>query len=274
MEWRCTWCGKPHAENDPPCDNCGHNAFERAIVRAEADESAGSSSGTVDTGTTYVWSCSDCGRDHVKHNPPCSRCGNPILEKTEQTYDDVDRDLATPSWLEAAKPYTPILGVVALVVALFATGIVSPSILPEVGEPTPPDAPGDGAEAAGIDLEETETEIHDRLEEDREESRTYDEGLAAYAEYHNRAYVAIQYDDAKVEQVSLSDFGVDCRGELDEGQLPYALSLENYDDESELADGVVEVIRLSDSVTGTGFDAEGMDLHVVNGAVYVFYGAC
>lgn len=273
MEWRCTWCGKPHAEDDPPCDDCGHNAFEKAVVREGDAGSADASSGTIDTGTSYVWTCSECGRDHVKHNPPCSRCGSPALEKTEQTYDDVERDLETPGWLATAKPYTPILAVVIVVGALFATGIVSPSVVPGIGAPAPPDASGDGTEAAGIDLEETEELIHDRLEADRVKSRTYDDGLAAYAEYHNRAHVAIKYDDARVEQVSLSDFDIECRGALDEGRLP-SLSLENYDDEDELADGIVETVRLSDSATETRFEAEGIDLHVIGDSVYVYYAAC
>ncbi|QCS42799.1 hypothetical protein [Natrinema versiforme] len=274
MEWRCTWCGKPHAEDDPPCDDCGHNAFEKAVVREGDAESTDASAGTIDTGTSYVWTCSDCGREHVKHNPPCSRCGNPTLEKTEQTYDDVDRDLDAPGWLGVAKPYLPVVAVVVLIGALFATGIVSPTMINGIFTPDPPDAPGDGTEAAGIDLERTEELIHDRLEDERADSRTYDDGLAAYAEYHNRAYVAIEYEDARVEAVSLRDFGIDCRGTLEEGQLPAALSTANYDDEAALADGVVDFMRSGDGVTGSGYDGEGIDLHAVDGSIYVFYATC
>lgn len=274
MKWRCTWCGKPHGEDDPPCDDCGHNAFEKAVVREGDAESAAASADTIDTGPSYVWACSECGRDHVKHNPPCSRCGHPTLEKTEQTYDDVETDLETPGWLATAKPYTPILAVVIVVGALFATGIVSPAMLSGASEPTPPDAPGSGTQAAGIDLEETESLIHDRLEADRGEPRTYNDGLAAYAEYHNRGHVAVKYDDAEVKRVSLNDFGVECRGAVDEGSLPYSLSLENHDDESELAAAIVEVMRLSDIATDTRFETEGMDLHAIGDSVYVYYAAC
>lgn len=277
MKWRCTWCGKPHAANDPPCDNCGHNKFEKAVVRAdeEGDGSAdGNAPGTVDTGTTYVWRCPNCGRDHVKNTPPCSRCGNPDLEKTEQTYEDVERDLDTPGWLEVAKPYAPVFVVVGLIVALFATGIVPVSILPGVGEPSPPDAPGEGSEAAGIDLEATESEIHDRLEAEREGTRTYDDGLAAYAEYTNRAYVANVYGDGSAEPVEPADFGVDCANEPFRGQLPVAMPIDGYDDEADLAEGIADALATNDEVTDAAYESEGLDLHVVDGSVYVTYAAC
>ncbi|WP_425504375.1 hypothetical protein [Salinilacihabitans rarus] len=122
MTWRCTWCGKAHAENDPPCDACGHNVFEPA----EADPS----SRTVDTGPQYVWVCSDCGRQHVKNNPPCSRCGGHDLEKTAFDATAASEDLVAPGWVEVAKPYLPILVAVGLALVLVATGAVSLPGLP------------------------------------------------------------------------------------------------------------------------------------------------
>jgi ribosomal protein L40E len=82
MEWRCEWCGKPHEENDPPCDNCGHGSFEKAVVR-RTDLSEGS-----DEASTVVWVCTECGREHTKHSPPCSRCNNATLERQEKTLSD------------------------------------------------------------------------------------------------------------------------------------------------------------------------------------------
>ncbi|AFZ71321.1 zinc-ribbon domain-containing protein [Natronobacterium gregoryi] len=274
MKWRCTWCGKPHEDNDPPCDNCGHNKFEEAIVR-EGEETGDSR--TVDTGTTYVWKCPNCGREHVKNNPPCSRCGNPDLEKTEQTYDDVERELDTPGWLEVAKPYLPVFAVLGVVFLLFATGIVPASVIPGVGTPSPPDAPGDGSQAAEIDLEETESEIHERLEAARDESRSYDAGLASVAEYQNRASVASEYADAEPGDVSLGDFGVDCTTN------PVALTVtvpnanDAFTDEADLGDVVATQLlesRIDDEITDGPATAEGLDLHYVDGTVYVFYATC
>ena len=73
MEWRCEWCGKPHEENDPPCEDCGHGSFERAVVPV----------GPEGDGETLLWICPECGREHVRNNPPCSRCGNMTLEPHE-----------------------------------------------------------------------------------------------------------------------------------------------------------------------------------------------
>ncbi|WP_222919061.1 hypothetical protein [Natrinema sp. SYSU A 869] len=274
MKWRCTWCGKPHAENDPPCDECGHNAFEEAIVREGDGESTSSPAGGIDTGPSYVWACTSCGREHVKNNPPCSRCGNPTLEKAEQTYDDVDRELNTSGWLGVTKPYLPVVAVVVLIGALFATGVVTPSMLPGIGQPSPPDAPGNGAEAAGINLEETEKLVHDLLEDEREYSRTYDDGIAAYAEYNNRAFVAHEYDGRTADSVDSSDFGVDCRGEPTAGKVRVRFSVTDYDDAESLAADLAAIMAPSDRVTGPGYDGEGLDIHVVDGSVYVFYATC
>lgn len=82
MEWRCEWCGKPHEEDDPPCDNCGHGSFEKAIV-ARPDLAADG-----DPETMTVWVCTNCGRHHPKHSPPCSRCNNAELTKEEVRVDE------------------------------------------------------------------------------------------------------------------------------------------------------------------------------------------
>lgn len=289
MKWRCTWCGKPHATDDPPCDACGHNAFEKAIVRAddgsggqsERDpELGGAAPETVDTGTEYVWACTNCGREHVRNTPPCSRCGDPDLEQVERTYEGLERDLTTPSWLEVARPYLPILLVIGIVIALFATGIVSPSVLPGIGPPSPPDAPGEGTAFAGIDLEAAEREIHDRLEAERNSSaqRTYDEGLDAYAEYQNRMLVDARFDGSDPDPADPGAFGHGCgdsrvvsaRATLTEH------SVRNDTGESAFGDAVaVELLSRYGEEMRTGYDAEGLDVHrAPNGDLYVFYAAC
>lgn len=274
MKWRCTWCGKPHDENDPPCDECGHNVFEEAVVR----EDEATASRTVDTGTTYVWRCQDCGRDHVRNNPPCSRCNGHDLRKVEQNYDDVERDLEVPGWIEVAKPYLPVFAVVGLVALLFATGVLSPSLLPGLGSPSPPEAPGEGTEAAGIDLEETERLVHERLEDERTDSSSeYDDDLAAFAEYQNRAFVASEYDGADPDPADPGEFGVDCEGEF--LGVRFALpesTIGDYDGEAALADDVASALSSTDDGDAilAGPPSEGLDLHVVDGTVHVVYAAC
>ncbi|MFC4245709.1 hypothetical protein ACFOZ7_01610 [Natribaculum luteum] len=277
MKWRCTWCGKPHETNDPPCDNCGHGSFERAVVREPDLE-------TVDTGPAYVWTCTDCGRDHVKNSPPCSRCGNPTLEKREQDYADVERDLETPSWLEVAKPYAPIIAVLAVVIGLFATGVVPLSMLPGIGTPTPPDAPGDGEVAAGLDLETVETEIYDRLEDERQTedapTRAYDEGLAAFAEYRNRQIVVAHVEDREPDDLpELSDFGTSCSGDVAIGSSQVVADAPAaYENESELAAAVASGLLENRAYRAEALadrDAEAVDVHVgPDDEVFVTYVAC
>lgn len=272
MTWRCAWCGTPHEDDDPPCDSCGYNSFER--------DDPDTATGTVDTGPTYVWRCPSCGRDHVRNTPPCSRCGNPSLEKVEQTYGKVEEDLDVPSWFDVAKPYAPILIVLAVVVGLFATGIVPLSMLPGVGPPTPPDVPGDGEEVAGIDLEQTTIDVHDRLEVDRQsaESRIYDDDLAAYATYENRRLIANEFTDESHDQRQPSDFGVSCTADPVEIVItPNAPSFSDYDDEADLAAAIAVELQSSpvrDAVE-SGYDAEGLDVHVApDGAIVVYYVTC
>ena len=275
MKWRCTWCGKPHEENDPPCDNCGHNKFEEAVVR---DESGGAGeTGTVDTGTQYLWICADCGRQHMRNNPPCSRCGSHDLEKTEQDYEDVERELETPSWFEVAKPYLPAFAVIGIVALLFATGIVPPSILPGIGPPPMPDAPGNASEASGIDLEAAEAEIHERLQNERnaDARREYDDALAAAAEYRNRELVAVQYADAERSRVSLDDFGAECTTDLAGARPTLETDVDEFDDKSDLAtEAAASIAAEEPAALEAGYAGDGIDVHVVDGTVYVAYLTC
>src|SRR6056297_1731717 len=110
MEWRCKWCEKPHEENDPPCDNCGHGEFEKAVVPMSPE--------STDDSTPLVWACTECGREHQKNSPPCSRCGNAMLEQREVDYRDVD-EMGSTGWTDILdRKYAAgfaVVGVLALV---------------------------------------------------------------------------------------------------------------------------------------------------------------
>ncbi|WP_207589083.1 hypothetical protein [Halomontanus rarus] len=278
MKWRCAWCGKPHEENDPPCDSCGHGEFEEAVVRQKEFE-------TVDTGTQYTWVCANCGRQHMRNNPPCSRCGGHDLEKTEQSFDDVEGELDVPSWLEVARPYAPIIVVLVLVAALFATGIVPLSAIPGIGTPSPPDAPGDSEQAAGLDLAVVEQEIHDRLEGERADrgvtERQFDDGLAAFVEYQNRQWVNAIVEGSDLENPpEAREFDPSCGGSeikpVDPTSFP-ALSIDDYDDESTLAADIANGLldgEFETLVFESSYPSEALDVHVADGSVFVYYAAC
>lgn len=106
MKYRCEWCGKPHERNDPPCDNCGHHSFERAVVPKSPEE----------TPEEYVWVCPECGRVHPRNSPPCSRCGHMQLEKRSQDYLDPG-EVGGGTWQDAVEWWQVGL-VLAVVVAL------------------------------------------------------------------------------------------------------------------------------------------------------------
>ena len=281
MEWRCEWCEKPHAEDDPPCRSCGHGTFERAVVPEPEP---------VDTGPTYVWACTECDREHVKNSPPCSRCGNPHLAKTEQTFEDVERDLDTPSWVAVAKPYSPIIVGIVLVFALFGTGVVSPSILPGIGgdDVEMPDAPGDDEIANGLDLGTVETAVFEGLEAERRSvdapSRERHDDVDDAAEFSNKVMV-LERHGGEYEPPDEGSLGLPCSGdslEFRELLLRSDLSVDDFENESALADAVVDqaVPDAPDSVddeltVSSEYEYDCIDVHVEpDGAVSVGYAAC
>jgi|AntDeeMinimDraft_5_1070356.scaffolds.fasta_scaffold00083_38 DNA-directed RNA polymerase subunit RPC12/RpoP len=191
MEWRCEWCGKPHESDDPPCDNCGHHEFEKAVERVPA---------TADQPQGSVWVCPECGRQHQKHSPPCSRCGNLELEQRDVAdLDDPLEDIGT-GWRDVIEAkyvagYVAV-GVLLLVLGLGFVGVID---LPGMGEPTIPDAPGNADTAGNLSLAEVEAEYVAEVNERRDaagaSSLRTDETLGRLAAYYNKAIVDATYDD-------------------------------------------------------------------------------
>jgi hypothetical protein len=196
MEWRCEWCGKPHAEDDPPCDNCGHGTFEKAVVQAPAEGQVGDS--------TTVWVCTECGREHPKHTPPCSRCGNPDLERREITVDEDElmvpgyRDLLTPQYVAGI-----VLALaLAVVLVLGLAGVIN---LPGLGTAVPDVAgvPGNATHLDDISLTDVEAAYLARMNELRSSS-----GLSQLDRTDRLQDVATHYNQRRV------------KAELASGQLP------------------------------------------------------
>jgi uncharacterized Zn finger protein len=277
MEWRCEWCGKPHEENDPPCDECGHGEFEEAVVRVET--------GTVETGTTYVWSCEECGRNHPKHSPPCSRCGHMHLEKQEQAFDE--SELQAASYLDMGKEYIAASVALVVVVALVAAGVIP---VPGLGGDDLSDVPGEAELSNGHNLSVAESEITARINEHRAEEdlsplRT-DRDLDAVAERHNKLLVAERYGDRESESLreSYQQVGYECSRDpvREVGVVPVREEespLQSYDDESEFATAVSWEFTRGDGrgegLFGPDRETVGVDVHVApDGAVFVTVTAC
>jgi hypothetical protein len=283
MKWRCEHCGKPHERNDPPCDNCGHSEFEKAVVpmAPEAEDE--------DASTTYAWICTECGNDHPKHTPPCDRCGNAKLERRELRYDEdeiveemlEDSSDRTPSadvsYLDVldAKLVVLFLGVAALV-AYLALGVLGIVQIPGISPASP--VPGNATATDGLVFADVESayveELNARRSADGFANLTADENLASAATYINQQVVRAQYTDERptVDESEVgSRLGDDCAG----GYAPatYSYDLNRASDtptERELARRLVASYDQTSSFEDASEESIGVDLHAgPDGVLYV-----
>ena len=302
MKWRCEWCGKPHAENDPPCDNCGHGEFEKAVVPAapEADETTSDAYG-------YVWVCEECGNDHPKNTPPCDRCGHNQFERQPIEFDEEavmeemlgrsEDDSRTSSadigYLDVIDTRLALMmvGVAALValLALSYVGIVSvPGI--DIGPTGPVEAPGNATEYEGLSLSTVEAEylvaLNERRADEGYDAYEPDDGLGALAERVNKQRVAAAYGDADEPDIQrlINEAELDCdRVGVRQVMIPVSRldggSLGSYETESDAARALVESQRAAENGR-TGFmdvasNRGGIDVHVApDDAVYIVIAGC
>ncbi|MFB6142603.1 MAG: hypothetical protein ABEJ30_04590 [Halorientalis sp.] len=289
MKFRCTYCGKPQARNDPPCDNCGHSEFEKAVVPLAPE-------GDDDAATTHVWVCPECGNDHPKNTPPCDRCGSAPLERREQTYDE-DAVLAEMrgedgagrgvdvSYLDVldARLVLGFLGVSALV-AVLGLGALGVVTIPGITPPGP--VPGNATNVDGLSLSAVESAyvsgLNDRRSEAGLSELTVTEDLAAAATYVNRERVRADYarGEGPTREGVRSALGDACNGatpvargftvrtDLGSGETRYGT-------ESALAGALLS----AGDAAGAGAEATeglvGVDVHVApDGTVYVTRVVC
>ena len=366
MEWRCEWCGKPHEENDPPCDECGHGSFERAVVPTgpegdgetllwicpecgrehvrnnppcsrcgnmtleahegypeepepddgglldaisglfgggadengdggRPDEGGGrpdggdsdSDDGTVETperrGDPTVWVCPECGREHMRNNPPCSRCGNMTLEPATQPGGEITDDNSAGYLDLITIREVALAAVIVLVLALFALGQAGVIDLPgaETGGPAAEDVPGESEQVGDLSLSAVEnayvSEFADRRQAAGELPVGPDPRLADTAGEYNRWLVATEYGDEDAP-----DFG-----EVYEGECPWSVRYSSYTaqvgdtDElgtmppDEVAILLLDAYEDGGGTVGNGASTIGVDVHVApDGNVYVTHVLC
>lgn len=293
MKYRCSYCGKPHEKNNPPCDNCGNNEFEKAVVplapEAEDEEQT----------TTYVWVCTDCGNDHPKNTPPCDRCGSGPLERREQTFDedevvaemlgeDDDRDFsADVSYLDVldAKLVLGFVGVAALLVVV-GLGLLGVVDVPGISEGPPP---GDATTAGDISLSEVETaflvDLNRSLEAADEAPVTADDRLTATATYLNQERVRAVYADGDgPDRRAVADrLGDACSGaSLRTARYSLRTNLGTDDPADYVTSSeLVTALREHPDALGPGISGEteagvvGVDVHLApDGRVFVYQVYC
>ena len=267
MTWRCTWCGREYDANDPPCDTCGRETFERVD-----DES-----GSAFEAESFVWVCENCGREHVKNPKICSGCSHPTLEKRAVGDGNLSSELSTPGYLDAGWPY--LLGTVAVVVvvALALAGVIP---VPGLGgPPAPPDAPGESAQAAGLDLRTVEDELRGEFEAERGTERNRDEGLEALATYAVRDHVATRYDpDYDGEIPEVREFDPNCGSELGGDVDELSVDPANFESEGALAAALADALLEQSSfetLATREAGAEAVAVHVTpEDTVAVAYVVC
>ncbi|MFC6975970.1 hypothetical protein ACFQL1_16775 [Halomicroarcula sp. GCM10025709] len=287
MKWRCEWCGKPHEENDPPCDNCGHGTFEKAVQpigpeRTDEESTPGGS----------VWVCQDCGRQHQRNSPPCRRCGGANFER-EAVADTDPLDEIGTSWRDVVEPkYVVGYAVVAVLVGVLVLGFLGIVPLPGFGggaaegpPPAVPAAPGAADSVEGLDITAVEGAYLDTLNDRRTGAGaaelTRSSAVDEAAAYYNKATVAARYGDGEPPSREAFDrFPLACERPTVVGyQVAYdrtGTPLSGFEDEtalgSALADSYVERGAPFRSAERGTF---GVDIHVApDGRVFVTHVLC
>jgi len=267
VTWRCTYCGRESDIEDPPCETCGRETFERV----------GDDAGSAFRAESFVWVCARCGREHVKHPKICSSCSHSTVEKRPLDRDGIDDELSVPGYLDVGWPYLLGAGAVVAVVVLALTGVIP---VPGVGgPPPPPDAPGQATAAAGLELRTVEDELRADFAAERAGPRESDDGLDALATAAVRHEVASRYD-AEYEGAppEARNYDLDCRTELGGDVVFLSVSQAEFRDEAALAAAIADRL-LERSATETlvtrEAGAEGIEIHVTPEAtIAVGYVVC
>ena len=273
MEWRCEWCGKPHEENDPPCDNCGHGKFEEAVVRQ-------TDLGDGDSDPTLVWVCIECGREHPKNSPPCSRCGAHSLEKRRQEIDEAD--LTAPGYLDLVTPQYLAAVAVALVLAtVFVLGVTGIVDVPGFGGPAVPDVenvPGNATHTGEIPFTAVEEELTATVNDRRDGDQVGRDGdLDAVARYLNQQAVRSGYvsgaDDPTIDSSVQEVLSDSC------STRPLLGGPVQYDGggstAAETADGLVAAYTDRIGSVDTVGDSVGVDVHEApDGSLWLYLVSC
>jgi len=282
MKWRCEWCGKPHEENDPPCDNCGHGSFEEAVTQVNHE--------VVEGGPRWV--CLDCGRQHQKNSPPCNRCGGSNFERRTGPPEEDPLDEIKTGWLDVLEAkyvlgYVTVALVIGIVLLGLVAGVPLPGFAPETpaGPPPIPDAPGQGDTVGSLSLAEVEDAYVDVYNVRRAtisggtvtRNATADDAAA----YYNKGRVGVRYENADPPtREGVSRFALACERPA---VVHYAVaydrpprSVEQFGNETALATALVDsYFERGQPVRSADVGTIGVDVHVgPDGRVFVTYVLC
>jgi hypothetical protein len=280
MEWRCEWCEKPHEENDPPCDNCGHGTFEKAVTQVNDEVVPGGA----------VWVCQECGRTHQRHSPPCKRCGGVDFERREGPPETDPLDEIGTRWVDVIEAkYVAGYAVVAVLLAVLLLNVFGVVTLPGAGAAGPPavpeDVPGEAETVGTLSLSATEDAFVAELNERRESEGAAALGRNATADeaaaFYNKALVASLYGDGeRPDADAVGRFPLGCdRPSL----VSYRVAPERtgqpvgeFESEDALATALVDsYVERGEPFRNGELGTVGVDIHVApDDTVFVTYVVC
>jgi hypothetical protein len=277
--WRCAWCGKPQDRNDPPCGNCGHHKFERAVVPVAPE--------TDDYERDPIWVCPECGRQHQKNSPPCSRCGNPALDRRIPGEEDFAEELGTTSYLDLVEPpfvlglAVAVLAAAGLVLAML--GVITLPGMDGGGNLTVDGVPGAAETANGVDLAEVEADylaaVNERRTAAGRPSLERDDRLDEVATFATQRRVKSRHGDAQTPSSDRLGAAIDdaCRTE----RVPYVrLDAPSGDAASDSASALADVLvdeafDRDPSPADVEGSTTGLDVHVgPDGRVFLSQFVC
>lgn len=282
MKWRCEWCGKPHEEDDPPCDNCGHGEFEEAVTQVSHE--------VVEGGPRWV--CLNCGRQHQKNSPPCKRCGGSNFERRTGPPEEDPLDEINTGWLDVLETkyiigYAAVALLLGLIVAVAIGGVSLPGIGSEAltGPPPIPAAAGSDETAGQLSIAEVEDSYVDVYNARRSgvgggtvsRNATADDAAA----YYNKGRVETRYSNAEPPtREGVSRFPLSCdRPAVVSFEVAYdriPSSADRFEDESGLATALVDnYISRGNPLRPAEDGTIGVDIHIgPDGRVFVTHVLC
>lgn len=172
--------------------------------------------------TEPVWVCTECGRRHQKHSPPCSRCGNVELERRRPDYSDLEDEIAGTSYRDVLEPrYAAGFVLVALLGGVFLLGVTGVVDVPGFGPPSVADPPGNADHLGSLSLANVEDayveQVNARRERAGRSTVRVDDGLDSLATYYNRRTVQAVSGDGSMPSLSrdlVDQFSTGCDGSI------------------------------------------------------------
>ena len=279
--WVCTACGREHPKHSPPCSRCNNATLEREQKRVDesnlTDRPGSAGADGVSAERTTVWVCTECGREHPKHAPPCSRCGHSTLDReTRRISDD---ELTAPGYRDLLTPrYLAVLVATLALATLFvlgATGTVDVPGFPDDSVPSVEGVPGNETTADGLSLAAVERAYLGVLDD-----RRATQGVNPLDRNGRLDKVARYYNQRRVKQLSgrgTRPSGRELRdllgGECSEASL-ISLSGPAGDSADSVGRRLADDITTGDTPLREDSSITGVDIHSVDGTLFLAQFVC